>query len=246
MSPNGYRAAVLLEELKLAYPDFTYKVHRVDIFKGETKSDWYLKVNPNGKIPALVDGDAVIWESGAILLHLVTHHDPLNHFTFPQTSPEYPSLLSYVFLAATHLGPTSSEVNYHISRSPVKSSHSISRYATELDRLYDLYENTLSSAANTTGGNGTEEGETYLVGGKYTIADIATFPQIRSAETFNMEISKYPHLDRWCQRILQREGVKNGLEVPENQLGITREQWVQNFRERRDRILAMGEGDVGA
>lgn len=103
-TPNGLKPAILLEELGLQY-----KVETVDISKNTQKEDWYLAINPNGRIPALKDGGLRIFESGAILLYLTDHYDPDRKFSYPHGTPEYYEQLSWLMWQMGGLGPMQGE-----------------------------------------------------------------------------------------------------------------------------------------
>nr|AWK67873.1 glutathione transferase-like protein [Sparassis latifolia] len=110
LSPYGRKASVLLEELKAAYRNFDYDVYQINNSKNEQKEPWYLKLNPSGVVPTLVDrerGDFPIFESAAILLYLEQHYDPENKFTFdPVTQPnDYSEMLQWVCFAHGGIGP---------------------------------------------------------------------------------------------------------------------------------------------
>jgi hypothetical protein len=99
-TPNGLKPAIVLEELGLQY-----KVEKVDITKNTQKEDWYLKINPNGRIPALKDGDQRVFETGAIMLYLTDHYDKENKLNYPHGSREYYEVLSWLMWQMGGLGP---------------------------------------------------------------------------------------------------------------------------------------------
>jgi glutathione S-transferase len=99
-TPNGLKPAIVLEELGLQYNSET-----VDISKNVQKEDWFLAINPNGRIPALKDGDLRVFESGAIMLYLTDHYDPENKISYPNGTAEYYEMLSWLMWQMGGLGP---------------------------------------------------------------------------------------------------------------------------------------------
>jgi glutathione S-transferase len=103
-TPNGHKPAIVLEELGLQY-----KLETVDISKNTQKEDWYLTINPNGRIPALKDGNLRVFETGAIMLYLADHYDPDNIISYPHGTPEYYEMLSWLMWQMGGLGPMQGE-----------------------------------------------------------------------------------------------------------------------------------------
>lgn len=99
-TPNGQKASITLEELGLQY-----KLETIDISKNVQKEPWYLAINPNGRIPALKDGDMRLFESGAIMLYLIDHYDPDNKISYKHGSPEYYEMISWLMWQMGGLGP---------------------------------------------------------------------------------------------------------------------------------------------
>jgi hypothetical protein len=99
-TPNGLKPALLLEELGLKY-----EVVPIDIMKNVQKEQWYLDINPNGRIPALKDGEMRVFESGAIMLYLHDHYDPEKKFGYANGSPEYYEMLSWLMFQMSGIGP---------------------------------------------------------------------------------------------------------------------------------------------
>lgn len=99
-TPNGLKPAIVLEELGLKY-----KVEKIDIMKNTQKEDWFLAINPNGRIPALKDGELRVFETGAIMLYLTDHYDPDNKLNYPYGSSEYYEVMSWLMWQMGGLGP---------------------------------------------------------------------------------------------------------------------------------------------
>ena len=103
-TPNGLKPAIVLEELGVQY-----KPETVDISKGTQKEEWYLAINPNGRIPALKDGDLRVFETGAIMLYLTDHYDPENKISYANGTPLYYEMLSWLMWQMGGLGPMQGE-----------------------------------------------------------------------------------------------------------------------------------------
>ncbi|KAG5638256.1 hypothetical protein H0H81_001025 [Sphagnurus paluster] len=185
-TPNGRKVAVLLEELKVAR-GLQYDVHKITLSKNEQKEPWFLALNPNGRIPALVDrnrGGFAVFESGAILVYLAQHYDVGRMFAFdPAREPEaYSEMLQWVFWAV--------------------SAHA--RYTDETERLYGVLEMRLAD-------------RDHLVGpgrGKYTIADINAHPWVAGHKWAGVEsLDRWPNMKRWVEGIAERPAVQAGFAV---------------------------------
>lgn len=197
-TPNGLKPAIVLEELGLKY-----KVEKVDISKNTQKEDWYLAINPNGRIPALKDGDLRVFETGAIMLYLTDHYDKDNTLNYPQGSPEYYEVLSWLMWQMGGLGPMQGQANHFRAMAGVYSEYGIKRYMDETKRLFDVLESRLSRAD-------------WLAGSKYTIADIASYSWVRAAPPFlDIKLDGWPGIDKWFKRISERPAVQRGQTVPE-------------------------------
>jgi glutathione S-transferase len=185
----------MLEELGLEY-----KAETIDISKNTQKEPWFLAINPNGRIPAIKDGDLRVFESGAILLYLTDKYDKENKFTFPQGTDDYYEMLSWVMWQMGGEGPMQGQANHFKAMAKVKSEYAISRYVDETKRLYSVLESVLKD-------------HDYLVKDKYTIADIASVGWVRAAWMIEVSLDEFPGVKRWVERIEQREAVKKGLKV---------------------------------
>jgi len=209
-TPNGFKPSILLEELKAAYPGFSYDFQKIDFSKTEQKEDWFLKINPNGRIPALSDrsrNNFNVFESAAILLYLEQHYDKESKFSFdPATHPdEYSEVLQWIFFAHGGVGPMQGQANHFYRYAPEKIPYAIKRYIDETKRLYSVLNDRLES-------------RDYLVGtgkGKYSIADINVFPWVKGWSWSGVEsIDEFPHVKAWIDRIAARPQVVAGLNVP--------------------------------
>ncbi|RMD39980.1 hypothetical protein DV735_g5161, partial [Chaetothyriales sp. CBS 134920] len=227
-TPNGLKGAIALEELGLEY-----SVVKVDITKNEQKEAWFLAINPNGRIPALTDGNndddnnkLRVFESGAILLYLVDQYDHSNTLTYPHGSREYYELLSWLMWQMGGLGPMQGQANHFRAMAGAYSEYAINRYMGETRRLFDVLESRLSKAD-------------WLAGDKYTIADIASYGWVRFAPGFlDFDLRKdWPGVDRWFRRIRARPAVERAQNVPEG--SMTDDYLVTAGRAMRSKVDAM-------
>lgn len=194
-SPNVQKIFIALEELALPY-----NVKLVDVWKSEQYSEEFTKLNPNNKIPVIVDhqGPAgkpyTVIESGAILMYLASKTgkllpaDPIKRF----------DALQWLVLQVASLGPMCGQ-HAHFSRFAGQDvPYAQARYRTEVNRIFDVYEKRLSENA-------------YVGGDEYTIADIAAFPWLRNIEFLNMSFDNRPHLKAWVAKLSERPAVKKAL-----------------------------------
>ncbi|MEM4985931.1 glutathione binding-like protein [Collimonas sp. H4R21] len=196
-TPNGHKIHILLEELGLPY-----RVHAIDIGAGDQFKPDFLSISPNNKIPAIVDADGPdgkpisLFESGAILLYLAGKSGRfLGH-----TDREKFNTLQWLMFQMGGVGPMLGQAHHFRIYAPEKIEYAVNRYTNEAKRLYGVIDKQLSQ-------------HPYLAGNEYTIADIATFPWLRSWKNQGIELSEYPHLKTWFDAISERPAVKRGVEV---------------------------------
>ncbi|KAL0949761.1 hypothetical protein HGRIS_009800 [Hohenbuehelia grisea] len=169
-TPNGHKVSVFLEELKAAY-GVEYDVEKIDISKNIQKEPWFIKLNPNGRIPVLVDrsrDNFAVFETAAILLYLQQHYDKENKFAFsPEKEPnDWSEMLQWIFFAHGGVGPMQGQANHFGRFAPEKVPYAIKRYLDETKRLYGVLEIRLKD-------------RDWLAGpgkGKYSLADINVIP----------------------------------------------------------------------
>ncbi len=196
-SPNVQKIYIMLEETKLPY-----KEHFIDVWKGEQYSLEFVKINPNSKIPAIVDHDGpggrpiTIFESGAILLYLAEKSGQF----MPKDAAKKYEVLQWLMFQLSGVGPMFGQFTHFKMFAPkgVDNSYSMSRYQTEVKRLYEVMEKRLAQTP-------------YLAGSEYTIADIATFPWTRNHEVQGVKWEDNPNLARWFNAINERPAVKAAL-----------------------------------
>lgn len=200
-TPNGQKISIFLEELGIPY-----KITPIDLSKDEQKSSSFLKINLNGRIPAIIDHTRTsfpVFESGAIFLYLAEHYDKDFRFSFAEAD-ERSEMLQWLFFQNAGVGPMQGQSNHFFRYAPEKIEYGIKRYRNETKRLYGVLEKRL-------------EGRRYLVGrdgGKYSVADMSTFTWVRWSPWAGIELDEFPKLKEWAERIEGREKVQRGLKVP--------------------------------
>jgi len=192
-----------------------------------------LKINPNGRIPAIVDhsrGDFRVFESGAILLYLVEHYDPQGKL-WPRSSDQRSEVIQWLMFQMSAIGPMQGQANHFSRYAPEKIPYGITRYQNETQRLYKVLDNHLA------------EGREYLAAGQYTIADIATFSWVRSHDWAGVSLEGLPNLQAWVDRIDSRDAVKRGLNVPTKAVALKgdKEAEEKRVKESRDWIMKGNE-----
>ncbi len=190
-TPNSMKVAVLLKELNL-----DFQVRPIDIFKGEQHRPDFLKINPNGKVPALVDGGVTVFDSHAILLYLAEKHGRF----IPADLGEKAVMLSWLQLVATGLSPFSGQAIHFLHYAPEDLPYAKNRYVKELERHYRVFDARLKDNA-------------WLAGGDYSIADMALWGWAASAGYVFDEkgLSDYPHVARFMQAMAERPAVQQAL-----------------------------------
>jgi GST-like protein len=194
-TPNGHKASIMLEETGLPYD-----VHVVDIEKGEQTVPSFLALNPNNKIPVIVDPDAgrTVVESGAILFYLAERSGKLK----PGLGQEADDTLSWMLFQAAHVGPTLGQLwNYKVFADE-KIPCVINRFERESARVFRVLDGELAKRR-------------YLVGDRYGLADIMTWPWVHAAvEKIGLTLDATPNLARWHAGIAERPAVRRGLKIP--------------------------------
>ncbi|OAX44279.1 glutathione S-transferase [Rhizopogon vinicolor AM-OR11-026] len=210
-TPNGRKVSVFLEELKAIYgTKVDYDVEKIDISKNTQKEPWFIKLNPNGRIPVLVDRQRenfVVFETAAILLYLEQHYDPEKKLGFdPVKQPnEYSEMLQWMFWAHGGVGPMQGQANHFHRFAPEDIPYAKKRYTEETKRLYGVMEIRLRDRE-------------YLAGpgrGTYSAADINVFPWVRGHPYAGIEsLDEWPNFKKWFDRIEARQAVQAGFTVP--------------------------------
>jgi len=198
-TPNGYKVSIMLEELGLPYT-----VHSVDITKDEQFKPEFLKISPNNKIPAIVDSDGPdgkpisVFESGAILVYLAQKtKSPL----LPSDPRGFSSVMQWLFFQMASVGPMFGQMNHFGRFAPEKVPYGINRYTNESKRILGVMDKQFGQHA-------------HLAGPEYSIADIACYGWVRSAETYLQSLDAWPNVRRWADLLGARPAVQRGMNVP--------------------------------
>ncbi|WP_262693282.1 glutathione S-transferase family protein [Kordiimonas aquimaris] len=194
-TPNGYKASIALEEMGLEY-----KLHAFDLGANTQKEEWFLGINPNGRIPAIVDhdnSDFAVFESGAILLYLAEKTGEL----IPHEAKARSVAQQWLMFQMGGVGPMQGQAHVFFRYFPEKIPSVIERYQNETRRLYSVLNRRLSESP-------------YLAGDAFSIADIANWTWVRSYEWAGVSLEGLDHLKRWLDAIAERPAVKRGLLQP--------------------------------
>ena len=196
-TPNGHKVHVMLEECGLPYRAIPVNIGAGDQFKPE-----FLAISPNNKIPAITDPEGPdgkpvsLFESGAILVYLASKTGRF----LPETNRERFEVLQWLMFQMGGVGPMLGQAHHFRLYAPEKLPYAIDRYSNEAKRLYSVIDKRLSQSR-------------FLGGKDYSIADIATFPWLRSWQNQGVALSDYPHLERWFRTIEARPAVQRGVKV---------------------------------
>ena len=215
-TPNGWKASIALEELALPY-----KVIPIDLGKLVQKEEWYLRINPNGRIPTIVDrdaGDFAVFESGAILVYLAEKTGRL----LPTDVKGRSLVMQWLMFQMAGIGPMQGQANVFFRYAQEKITYAIHRYQNETRRLYQVLDRRL--------------GEAEYLAGDYSIADIATWPWVTLHGWAGIELDGMPHLQRWIAAVGARPAVVKGRAVP--QISGSREVRAEAITESARKILA--------
>ena len=197
-TPNGRKIAMALEETGIPYT-----VHAIDLSKKEQKTPEFLALNPNGRIPVIVDDDcpggaATVFESGAILLYLAEKSGQL-------LSPDGPArveALKWLFFGSSQVTHTAMQVHYFLRLKEAGEPHAnLEVFAGELGRLYGILDGVLATRG-------------YLAGDDYTIADISNWTWVDRHQAHRMDIAPWPRLRDWLKRIGDRPATQRGYDIP--------------------------------
>lgn len=197
-TPNGRKISIMLEEVGLPY-----RVHSIDISKGDQFTPEFIAINPNGKIPAIVDpegpgGKTVpVFESGAILIYLAEKTGKL----LPAEAAARLETIQWLMFQMGGIGPMFGQRHHFYRAAPEKVPYALERYTKETHRLYGVLDQRLA-------------GNEYLAGGAYSIADIATYPWVARWEWHDISWASFPNVDRWFKAIGARPAVQRGMAVP--------------------------------
>ena len=193
-TPNGHKVSIVLEELGMPYT-----VHALSFDKKEQKTPEFLKINPNGRIPAIIDranDDFVVFESGAILVYLAE----LSGQLLPKDPKGRSVVMQWLMFQMGGIGPMQGQANVFYRYFPEKLQGAIDRYQHETRRLYEVLNTRLESAP--------------FLAGDYSIADIATYPWVSKHEWAGVSVDGLPALQRWMAALAARPAVQRGMQIP--------------------------------
>lgn len=201
-TPNGHKISIFLEALGLKYD-----IQSIDISTGEQKSDWFLKLNPNGRIPTLVDSDRNITlsELGAILQYLADTYDTEHKFSYKVGTDLYYKQLELLYFQMAGVGPMQGQCNHFKLFSKEKVPYGIQRYTDETKRLYGVLELYLER---------NKDNGLYLVGDHLSIADFATFPWANLVHRLDIDPAQWPLVNKWIESIRALPATAKGLNNP--------------------------------
>uniref|UniRef100_A0A6A7FX64 Glutathione S-transferase n=1 Tax=Hirondellea gigas TaxID=1518452 RepID=A0A6A7FX64_9CRUS len=202
-TPNGHKVSIMLEELGLKY---TVKV--INFGKNEQKLPWYIKLNPNGRIPVLIDhenDDFVIFETGAILIYLAEKYSRF----LPTDHKQRSEVIQWLMFQMAGIGPMQGQAHVFVRYAPEKIPFAIKRYQDETFRLYNVMEIQLSKHKKD------------FICGDYSIADIALYPWVRIHGWAKVSVDSLPYVQKWLKRVRSRDAVQRGLLVPSTRLNVS-------------------------
>lgn len=198
-TPNGWKISILLEELGLPY-----NVHIVDILKDEQFKPAFLEISPNNKIPAIVDTEGPdgkpisVFESAAIMMYLARK---TKSALLPSEEREFTKTMEWLFFQMASIGPNFGQMG-HFVRKVEKIPYAIERFTNESMRVLRVMDTQLGRFE-------------YLAGPRYTIADIASYAWVNVVQRLHFpELSQWPHVQLWFEKIGARPAVKKGLTMP--------------------------------
>ncbi|MHB1372899.1 MAG: glutathione S-transferase family protein [Thauera sp.] len=226
-TPNGHKVSIALEELALPY-----SLRVLDLSANEQKEPWFLAINPNGRIPAIVDHDEddfAVFESGAILIYLAEKTGRL----MPQDAKGRSRVLQWLMFQMGGIGPMMGQANVFYRYFPEKIQPAIDRYQGEVRRLFRVLDGHLAK-------------HEYLAG-DYSIADIANWAWVRTHNWSGVAIDDLPNLTRWRDQIRARPAVQRGIEMPPSSFdrdGDSEEQ-AKAFSEKARNMVETGQSRSG-
>ncbi len=222
-TPNGHKISIALEELALPYT-----LHVLELSQQVQKEDWFLRINPNGRIPAIVDrdeGDFAVFESGAILIYLAEKTGRL----MPSDPKGRSRVLQWLMFQMGGIGPMMGQANVFFRYFPEKIQPAIDRYQGESRRLFRVLDHHLR--------------EHEYLAGDYSIADIANWAWVRTHRWSGVEIDDLPDLRRWRDQVRARPAVQRGIEIPPSavDLGADGEDKARQFSEEARNMIELGQ-----
>jgi GST-like protein len=199
-TPNGRKISIMLEEVELPY-----RVIPIDISKDEQFKPAFLAINPNNKIPAIVDDDngQTLFESGAILLYLAEKSGKL----LPDNVSDKWQVMQWLMWQVAGQGPMLGQAHHFLHFNPGKSEYAEERYLLEAKRLYSVLDKQL-------------EGKRYVAIDELTIADIAIWPWVSRYQFHKIDLHDFPNVLEWYLRLAKRPAFQAGYQVPDSEQEI--------------------------
>ena len=219
-TPNGHKVSIALEELELPYT-----VHALDLGKLEQKRPEFLKISPNGRIPAIVDraeDDFAVFESGAILVYLAEKTGRL----LPADAKGRSRVMQWLMFQMGGIGPMMGQANVFFRYFPEKIQPAIDRYHGEVRRLFAVLDTQL-------------DGREYLAG-DYSIADIANWAWVRTHKWSGVALEGLPNLERWVAQLAARPACQRGIDVPPRPARIEDGKGAERFVDEARKMVEMG------
>jgi GST-like protein len=221
-TPNGHKVSIMMAETGLPHRVVPY-----NLLKGEHLSDAVGAINPNRRLPAIVDHDSIgggeplaLFESGAILIYLA---EKTGRF-LPADPRGRHTAIQWLMWQMSGLGPQHGQAHHFLRYAPDPPEYAVQRYSREARRLFDVLELRLS--------------EVDYLAGEYSIADMACWPWVRACRAIDMDVRDWPAITAWYRRIAARPAVQAGAAVPENDpaagrhMKLNDEQWSALFGEK--------------
>jgi glutathione S-transferase/GST-like protein len=222
-TPNGHKISIALEEMELPYT-----LHPIDLKSGQQKEPWFVAINPNGRIPAIIDraeGNFAVFESGAILIYLAEKTGQL----MPRDAKGRSQVIQWLMFQMGGIGPMMGQANVFYRYFPEKIQPAIDRYQGESRRLFTVLDGHLRDHE--------------FLAGDYSIADIAAWPWVRIYDWSGVSVEGLPHLQRWLDAIRQRPAVQRGLAMPpsERDLSADKEANAERYAAEVRNMLETGQ-----
>jgi GST-like protein len=191
-TPNGRKPAIMLEEVGLPYNSI-----KIDISKGDQFTPEFVAINPNSKIPAIVDKETgiTVFESGAILIYLAEKTGQL----LPSETAERIKVIEWLMFQMASVGPMFGQLSHFRNFAPEKIPYAIERYEKETLRLFGVLDGELAKQE--------------FIAGEYSIADISTYPWVAAYEFLGVTLEDHPNLKRWVETMKKRPAVQKGMAV---------------------------------
>lgn len=197
-TPNGLKITCYLRALGVPF-----HFNRVDITKGEQKQPWFLRLNPDGKIPNIVDNNTgiVLNQTGAILLYLADSYDTHRTWSYPPGTPNYYKMLEVLTLSISQQAPMQGQANHFVTQQP-SDKYAVKRFIDETTRVYKVLDEYLKR---------NREIGPYFAGSHYSCADFSVYPWANDLGSLGIQLKKFPHIDEWFSEMSKLESVKQGM-----------------------------------